>query len=50
MLQQTTQPASTKSKFGLDHLLYSARVTLFVIIVIGTILAGVLWLMTGATI
>ena len=50
MRQQATQPASPKSQFDLKRILYSARVTLFVIIVIGTILTGILLLMTGATI
>src|SRR5690349_11885480 len=50
MQRQTTQPARSKPKFNWMRMLYSARITLFVIIVIGTILAGVLWIMTGATI
>lgn len=50
MQQQAPQPLGPKRKFDLKRILYSARVTLFVIIVIGIILAGLLWLMTGATI
>src|SRR5436853_4857156 len=50
MQSQQTQPVGPKSPLNLKRILSFARIALFVIIVIGIILAGALWLMTGATI